>query len=139
MPRWLELSRVIERADMEMRLGRQLGDFAGQRRAAGPAKSARGAGGGLELRDLPFRHRVSLAFEPDEDGNGRTAVSGTTLAMASEDPLGRAGRQEAHGATKAPAFELVVHAPRIPALRSAAHPPIGRGTERRCPVFATGL
>ena len=39
MLRWLKPARIIERPNMEMRLGRQLVDFAGQRGAAGPAEA----------------------------------------------------------------------------------------------------
>src|SRR5262249_19548043 len=82
------------------------------------AKAASGAGRRLELRNLPLRHRASLALEPDEHGNRRTAVPATALAMAPEYALGRACRHEADSAAKATTFELVTHAARMPASRS---------------------
>ena len=44
MLRWLEPAGLVKGADVEMRLGRQLLDFAGQCRAARPAEAARRTG-----------------------------------------------------------------------------------------------
>src|SRR5262249_3019368 len=108
MLRRFEPARVVERADMEMRLIRQLRGLAGEGGAAARAEPARRAGRGFESGDLPFGHRVRVALEADENRDRRAAVPATALAMTPEHTRGLAGRDEADGAAEAAAFGLVV-------------------------------
>src|SRR5262249_960912 len=120
VPGWFEPHRIIDRADVEMRLGRQLRGLAGEGRAAGPAKAARRARRRLELRDLPLRHPPGLARAPDEHRDRRAAVPPTALAMTPEHALGLARRDEAHGTAEATTFDLRGHRTKVPPLRNTA-------------------
>jgi len=80
--RRLKLRSQVECSDMEMRFGRRWLALAGQRRPAFGAEAAPPAGRRIEPGDLTFGNDVCLAPKRGEDGNGRTAVFSTTLAMA---------------------------------------------------------
>src|SRR5205823_322732 len=80
--------------------------FAGQCRPAPGAKSPPPAGRRIELGYLTFSNRIRSAIECHEDGNGRTAMLPTTLAMTPGHPFRLAGIDEAHRAAEAATFEL---------------------------------
>src|SRR6267142_5386920 len=82
VPRRLKLRGLIKCADMEMRFSRQGLAFAGQRRPAPGAKSPPSTGRRIELGYLTFGNGIRSAVECHEDGDGRTAMLPTTLAMA---------------------------------------------------------
>ena len=106
VPRRLKLGGSIKCADMEMRFSRQGLAFAGQRRPAPGAKSPPSTGRRIELGYLTFGNGIRSAIECHEDGNGRSAMLPTTLAMTPRHPFRLAGSDEAHRAAEAATFEL---------------------------------
>jgi hypothetical protein len=95
---------------MEMRFGRQALAFAGQSRPAPGAKSPPHAGRRIELGYLTFSDDISGALECREDGDGRTAVFPTTLAMAPCQPIRFTNGHEAHRTAQAATLELITYA-----------------------------
>src|SRR5436305_10726257 len=106
VPRRLKLRGLIKCADMEMRFSREGLAFAGQRRPAPGAKSPPSTGRRIEFGYLTFGNGIRSAAECHEDGDGRTAMLPTTLAMAPRHPFRLAGSDEAHRAAEAATFEL---------------------------------
>src|SRR5262249_51919054 len=131
--RRLEPRRVVERADMEVGLGRQLRAFAGERGAAGLAESPCRTGGRFELGDLPLCHCVGVAREADEDRDRRPTVPPTTLAMTPEHAFGLACRDKADGAAKTAACEFLVHLIKITAKEGAPATGSAGGFRLACP------
>jgi hypothetical protein len=80
VPRRGKLGGIVECADMKMHFRRGFA-FARQGGPAPRAEAAQSAGRRIELRDLPFRYRVSVTPECHEYGNRRTAMLATALAM----------------------------------------------------------
>ena len=106
VPRRLKLRGSIKCADIEMRFSRPRLAFAGQCRPAPGAKSPPPAGRRIELGYLTFGNGIRSAIECHEDGNGRSAMLPTTLAMTPRHPFRLAGSDEAHRAAEAATFEL---------------------------------
>ena len=99
---------------MEMRFSRQGLAFAGQRRPAPGAKSPPPTGRRIELGYLTFGDGIRRTVECHEDGDGRTAMLPTTLAMAPSHRFRLTSSHKAHRAAEAAALELFAHSdPRI--------------------------
>src|SRR5438094_10607638 len=64
----------------------------------------------IELGYLTFCNGIRSAVECHEDGNGRTAMLPTTLAMTPRHPFRLTGSDEAHRTAEAATFELFSHA-----------------------------
>lgn len=109
VPLRLKSRGLIKCADMEMRFGRQALAFAGQRRPAVGTKSPPGPRRRVELGYLTFGNDVSSALECCEDGDGRTTMLPTTLAMAPRDPFRLTSGDEAYCSAQAAALKLIAH------------------------------
>jgi|SRR5271163_3937271 len=95
---------------MEVRFSRKALAFAGQRRPAPGAKTPPHSRRRIEPGYLAFGDDISGALECREDGDGRTAVLPTTLAMAPRHPIRFTSGHDAHRAAQAATLELIAHA-----------------------------
>jgi hypothetical protein len=108
VPRRGKLGGIVECADMKMHFRRGFA-FARQGGPAPRAEAAQSAGRRIELRDLPFRYRVSVTPECHEYGNRRTAMLATALAMTPCHAYRVSRSDKSHRAAQAPALKLFAH------------------------------
>ena len=110
MPRRPEFGRTIERANIEMRFGREPRAFTSQGRPAPGTKTALGPSRcRIELSHLTFGDGISWTFERYEHRSRCAAMPAATLAMAPIYSLRLAGRDKADRAAQAATFEFVGH------------------------------
>ena len=132
MPRRFKPGGLIECADMKMHFRRAF-TFARQGGPAPCAESAQPAGRRIELRYLPFGHRISVTPECHEHGDRRTAMPATALAMAPRHPYRFTGGDKSHRAAQAAALNSVRSSCRPSLIRF-----LGRSRHRRQAAVSTG-
>src|SRR6266404_4759326 len=120
MPCRLKSRGFVKCTDMEMGLGRQGLALARQRRPAFGAESPPPTRRRIELCYLTFGNGIRRAVECHEDGDGRTAMLATTLAMAPSHRFRLTGGDEADRAAQAATLKLIAHGTEPPLHRFAS-------------------
>src|SRR4029077_20290741 len=120
VPCRLKSCGFVKCADVEMRFRRQELAFARQRRPACGAKSPPPTRRRIELCYLTFGNGIRRAVECHEDGDGRTAMLATTLAMAPSHRFRLTGSDEADRAAQAATLKLIAHGTAPPLHRFAS-------------------
>ena len=109
VPRRLKSLGLVKCSNMEMRFSRQGLAFAGQRRPTPGAKSPPPPGRRIELCYLTFGNGIRRAVECHEDGDGRTAMLPTTLAMTPSHRFRLTSSHKTDRPAEAATFELFAH------------------------------
>ena len=109
VPRRLKSLGLVKCSDMEMRFSRQGLAFAGQRRPTPGAKSPPPPGRRIELCYLTFGNGIRRAVECHEDGDGRTAMLPTTLAMTPSHRFRLTSSHKTDRPAEAATLELFAH------------------------------
>ena len=111
VPGRLQPCGIVERADMEVRFGRQSRDFAGQGGTALPTETTHCSRRRGELGDLAAGHAIGAMIETNEHGNRRAAVLSAALAMTPENRFGPTRGGESNGATETATLKLFQERP----------------------------